>query len=89
MYKVITELRGVKAWEVLLVFKDYSKDESNHIYHDEIRGNDWRIRIVEESSDIIHGMEIPVIRIEAEGNEEKVNKILKEIKLRLFKASGI
>ncbi|MEM3832551.1 MAG: hypothetical protein QW128_02995 [Thermoprotei archaeon] len=85
MYKITTELRGVKVWEVLLVFRDYDKNVNNY----EIGGNDWLIRIVKEDTDIIHGIEIPVIYIEAEGNEEKVNKMLKEIKLRLFKASGI
>ncbi len=85
MYRVIAELRGVKVWEVLLVFRDYNENVSDH----EIRGDDWSIRIVKEDTDVIHGIEIPITYIEAEGNEEKVNRILREIKLRLFKASGI
>ncbi|MGB9729548.1 MAG: hypothetical protein ACP5IZ_08040 [Thermoprotei archaeon] len=85
MYKVIAELRGVKVWEVLLVFRDYSENVNDR----EIKGDDWSIRIIKEDTDIVHGIEIPVIHIEAEGNKEKINKILKEIKLRLFKASGI
>ncbi|MGC9165491.1 MAG: hypothetical protein ACP5GU_07185 [Thermoprotei archaeon] len=70
MYKVIAELRGVKVWEVLLVFRDYSENVNDR----EIKGDDWSIRIIKEDTDIVHGIEIPVIHIEAEGNKEKSTK---------------
>lgn len=86
MYKISVEFRGVKAWEVILAFKSVIKKDIDNY---EILGDGWRAKIVKEGVDIRYGMSIPVTYIEAEGDRDKVERVIKELRLRLFKASGI
>jgi len=78
-----TKVRSLQS-EVSL---DYVDERFDNNY--EIKGNGWRIKIVKEDVDIRYGIPISVTHVEAEGDKDKVENIIKELKLRLFKASGI
>jgi len=69
---------------VTLVLESLGKRDDNSI-----SGNGWRARIIKEDMEsTFRGFLLPTTILEVEGDEERVNSLIKELRLRLLKAGG-
>jgi hypothetical protein len=84
MYKKKLKFSGYKAWELLLVLEEIGKRDKDN----SIKGEEWVARIIKESEEFRFGILLPITEVEFEGNKERVDNLIRELKLRLLKAGG-
>ncbi len=83
MLKITLKFNGYKAWELLTVLKEFGTCEG-----DLIKGNGWRARIIKEYEEFRFNFSLPITEVEIEGDDNHVNNLIKELKIRLLKGGG-